>query len=63
MFFYCVLLFGLTFLKYSKTHFMYFRLTLNPDNDVDTPSDSLVMQVFKITMLFTSRRHRPSSCK
>lgn len=47
MFFYWVLLFGLTFLKYSKTHFMYFRLTLNPDNDEDTPSDSLVMQVFK----------------
>ena len=47
MFFYCVLLFGLTFLKYSKTHFMYFRLTLNPDNNEDTPSDSLVMQVFK----------------
>ena len=48
MFFYWVLLFGLTFLKYSKTHFMFdFRLTLNPDNDVDTPSDSLVMQVFK----------------
>lgn len=47
MFIYWVLLFGLTFLKYSKTHFMYFRLTLNPDHDVDTPSDSLVMQVFK----------------